>query len=551
MIDLPHIFYNRLFKWVAIVVAIAVFVLVTVNIFGIGDDSFLFMFNNSLDAPLAIIVVISAATIWRLMSTERHNRFLWSGMLMGWGLWAMAETIWTVYSALKQEIAYPSLADIFWALGYFPLGIGLFIRVKTLPTKPNRLQNMLIWGFSAITVLIATIFVIMPVIQDFDPQRLVESILNLFYPLADVFLIIVVWRLFFTYDAGDYGFGWRLLTLGFLFLIIGDLCFTYATWQGLYYPDMKANLISRLVVDVPYTLSYLFWFIGIYALRILLKEEHPIEEAARIRMVRTYGHILIYTDKEDIVIGASPNYDRFFESIHVKRKTLAQVLTISEQDGHAILEKLRAQGRVADLPIQIRNRAGALYEIRLCGLAVINQQQTYLGSNLLLRLRVADAAFDDTLDHESRLMARYVLEQSGSNYKAEIGQFLADYYLSYIKPLINMASHQGGAALSQALLDELRKTANQHNWYMQFNPHTVLDSTKYPLEVLREALPVLLETAKQFVSSITDPDIVEIRMREVSSRVSETIHRDVARYGSPDSEVGFSDHREESFREER
>ena len=131
----------------------------------------------------------------------------------------------------------------------------------------------------------------------------------------------------------------------------------------------------------------------------------------------------------------------------------------------------------------------------------------------------------------------------GSDYKAEIRQFLADYHLAYIRSLLNVASSQGGAAMSQALVDELQETARKHNWQIMLNARTVLDSTVYPLEVLREALPVLVETAKGFVSKVTGPEFVEAHMKEQSARFSEAVHRDAARYGKPDSEVAFADNR--------
>jgi hypothetical protein len=551
MLRLPNIFSDRQFRVVAIAVAIVILVIITINIFVIGGDLFVYTFNSSLNSPLSIFIAAFAASIWRLMGAEKHNRLLWSGMLIGWGLWALAETMWAVYSILGQEVPYPSLADFFWVIGYFPMGIGLITRIRTMPAKPNRSQNMLIFGVSISTILVTLILIFIPIFQSFDPQLVVESILNIIYPLADLFLVIVVWRLFFTYEEGSYGFSWRLLIIGFIFMTVSDFIFTYAVWQGIYYPDMKANLISTLAIDVPYTVSYLIWFIGIYALRILLKEEHPIEPGARVRMVRTYGHILVYIKNDGTVIDISPNFNRFFEADNVKGKSLAEALTISEQDGHAVLEKLRSEGKVSDLPIQIRNRSGAWQEISLTGLAVYGYQKEFLGGNLLLRMRVADTWFDDDLHQESRLITGYLLEKSASSFKTEIGQFLSDYYLSYIKSLLDMAFHQGGAVISQALIDQLQETANKRNWQMQFNQRTVLDNTNYSLEVLREALPVLFDTAKRFVSEIVDPVLVEARMREVSSQFSDTVHRDVARYGKAESEVGFSDHRQEALAEKR
>lgn len=380
---LPNIFLNRHFKAMAIAVAVAIFVLVIFNIFVIGGDVFIYTFNSSLNSPLAIIITISALSVLRLMKTENHNRFLWLGIVIGWGFWALAETIWTGYSIIGREVPYPSLADFFWVIGYVPMGVGLITRFRTIPARPNRSQNMFTLGVSALTIFIAIFFIFVPIVQSFDVQRLIESILNFIYPLGDLFLLIIVYRFFFTYEEGDSGFSWRLLSLGFLLMAVSDFIFTYTSWQGLYYPDMIANGISRLT-DVLYSASYLIWFLGIYAMRFLLKKEYHSKLANRIRVVRTYGHILVYTKGDNSVINVSSNFDRFFENANVLGKSLAQALTISEHNGQAILETLRKDGRVADLTLQICNRSGVLQNVRLSGLAVYDSEKNYMGANLLL-----------------------------------------------------------------------------------------------------------------------------------------------------------------------
>ena len=538
--NLPHIFSNPQFKRATIAAAIFILILLTTNIFVIGGDSFVRSFNSSPDAPLAIIVTVTAASIWRQTSTEKQLRHLWTGLVVGWALWALAEIIWAFYSILGQEVPYPSLADLFWVVGYIPMGIALLVRIRTMPAKPTQSQNLIIWGVSAATILITSIFVFIPVFQGFDPQRLVESILNLIYPLADLFLVIIVWRMFLTLEKGDYGFGWRLVTVGLMLMTFSDLSFTYATWQELYYPNMEANTLSRLVVDVPYTVSYLILFLGIYALRILLSEQHPIELADPPRMVPLYGHILIYTKSDNTVMAVSPNFDRFFKSNAVKGKSLAEVLTISDQDEHAIFERLQIERKIADLPIQIQNHFGVSQRVELCGMAIHNPRKEYSGANILLRIPVEEnVSFDEALCQDDRSMVKYLLNRSGSNYKAKIGQFLLDYYLAYIKALFKFVFREGGETMSQSLLDGLLETSKKHNWQMRFNLQTILDGD-YSLEVLREALPILLETAKQFASGVTDPEIVGAQMQTLSMQFSEAVHRDVAFYCEEKSEVRFA-----------
>lgn len=541
--NLPPVFSNRRFRWMAVAVAATALIMITINVFVIGGDQFVYTLNSSINSPLAALVAISGGVIWRSMSKDKYNRILWSGILIGWALWALAEIIWSIYSVLGQEVPYPGIADFFWVIGYIPLGIGLITRSMTMPVKANRRQSIFIVGISIVTIVVALFAVILPTVQEFDPQRIYEGILNLTYPLGDLILLVIVWRLFFTYEAGDYGFGWTLITLGFIFNSVADFVFLYSTWQGSYYPDMQANLISRLGTDVPYTLSYLLWFIGIYALGIMLNEKPPLEPGARVRLVRTYGNILIYTKKDDTVMDVSPNFEQFFGTGNVRGKTLAQALAIPAAEAQSMLDKLRVDGKLTELPVQIRNRSGNPQDARLSGVAIFGPHNAYFGSNILLRMRITDTSFDAALKEESRQMVKFVLEKSGSNAQAEVGQFLADYYLSYVKSMLDMAFHQGGTTVSQALLNQFEELSKKHNWQLRFKFETVLDDLDYPLDVLREALPALLELSKRFVAEIINPAAVEARMQQVRSRFSDSILRDVEFYQKVGNEVGFADHR--------
>ncbi len=540
---MPKILSNRQFRWAAIAVAIVVLVFLAVNILLIGGDAFVIGFNSILNPPLAIIITILAAIAWHRMRAEGRRRFLWLGMLIGWALWALAETVWAIYTIQGQEIPYPSVADFFWLLGYIPMGIGLVARVLTMPAKPTRSQNMIILGVSAATIIIAGVLVFRPIFQSFDPERLVESILNITYPLADLFLLIVVWRLFFTYEGGDSGFVWRLLTVGFVLMTVSDFIYTYTTWQEVYYPDSKVNVLSWLLVDFPYTLSYLAWFLGILALLIVQHKRLPIEAVVQSKMVPRYGHVLVYTKNDDTVIEVSPNFP-LFGAGRMAGKSLAEVLPISEQVGRSICERIRAEGKVADLPIQVVDRSGVSSEARLSGVAVTNLQQEYTGADFLLRIPTEDDSFDQALSQEAKGMVRHVLNQSGSNYQAEVRQFLADYHIPYIKSLLDVASSRGGATMSQAFVDELQEAARKRGWPMRFNAQTVLDSSDYPLEVLREALPVLVETAKRFIANVTGPAFVEAQIKEQSLRFSEAVHAEAAFYRKPESEIRFADNRQ-------
>ncbi len=545
----PHLLSNRRFLVGAIPAAVFALTLLTVNLFGLGGDKFIFAFNNFINFPLALLVVAAAASAQRLMQAERRSRLLWMGLLLGWILWALAEAIWLGYMVFNQEAPYPSFADVFWLLGYLPMSAGLTLRAQTMPARQNPLQTLVALLITSVTALLVVLFLFIPVLQNLSAQEILANVPNFLYPLADLFLISVVWRLLFIYEEGDYGAAWKLLLLGFAAIALSDLVYTFAALREVYYPDMRANFLSRFI-DSVYSLSYIFWFLGAHALlsQRKIEERQPAIEEARppkVRIVRTYGHILAYTQSDDSVLEVSSNFGNFFREEKVVGKSLAEALTISEPTARLILDKIRAEGKIADFPVQIRNLSGAAQEVKISGLAINNSQKGYMGANLLLRTRVADKSFDEPLDSSSRAMIRFLLERSGSSNKSEIGQFLADYYTAYLRALLEVASRQGGATLVQALIDTLNQTAQAQGWQIQLNPQTILpDNAEYTLETLREALPALLESGKKFISDVTDPSLVEARMEEVSSRIGAAIHRDVERYLKEGSEVPLADRRE-------
>lgn len=524
----PQLTANQPFRRVVYLVAAVILALLAVDLFVIGGDAFVFNLHSSLNPPFAILVTLTAYALWRTVRTEPRRQRMWTGLTLGWSLWALAETVWGIASLLGQEVPYPSLADLFWVLGYFPMGYGLLARLRETPVRPTRRQRYLVLVVSAVTFAFTFVFVFLPILEYFDPADLVASVLNVLYPLADVFVLSVIWWMFFTYEGGEYGIGWRLLTVGFILMTFSDLVFTYADWNELYYPDMRATLLSRLAIDFPYTVSYLLWIAGIYALRLLRAEERPVVPPRLPRRLPSYGHVLVYTDGEDRLLSASPTFARLFGGGEVRGKTLAEALSISEQEQQTITTKLRFTSKVADLPVHVRDRSGATREVQVSGLAPFSTQREYAGANLVLRARVEDPAFDSSLSNESRGLARHVLKRSGSRFETEQASFLLEYYLAQFRLLLQCVEEEGGEAMSGALLAELQSYAERQGWPLRFLPGTLLED-RYELEALRAILPALLEAAVAFASRAVDPQTVRARLQELSAMIDAEAHRDAQR----------------------
>ena len=204
VVRLPLILSDRKFVIPAAILAcigLAFLLIMASNVLG---DEMIFTLGSVLNAPLAILITILAASIYQRMGIQKQPRGMWAGLVICWALWAVAESLWFIFSLTGNEPPYPSWADLFWLLGYIPLVIGLVSRLRSIPNKPTLFQEILIWLISLLIILAAGLFVIRPTIVYWGEGRLVENLPNIIYPVADLIVAIIILRLFFSFEKGDY-----------------------------------------------------------------------------------------------------------------------------------------------------------------------------------------------------------------------------------------------------------------------------------------------------------------------------------------------------------
>ena len=240
---------------------------ITINLiyFETSDPASIFI-NTILNPPLAAIGVILAFYLARQAQPSHRSRMLWIGLVIGWICWTVAETLWTYAFITGLEFPYPGWADLFWCVGYFPMYLALGIRGRMIIEKPSRLNQAIVMVISILIFGFTFYGVLLPILRAYDSSAVLESLLSLFYPLADTFLVIQALRILFPAHKGTFAYSWFWIALGFILSAFSDLFFSYASGLELYYPDMQVNLISVFLVDVPYTLSYLFFIVGLIPL---------------------------------------------------------------------------------------------------------------------------------------------------------------------------------------------------------------------------------------------------------------------------------------------
>jgi hypothetical protein len=516
-------------SWKHIVIVSLVIIYIVINVFRIGGDPFVINLNSNIVYPLAIGITGMALMLWQKLGTIGKNRLLWSGLAFGWALWTIAEIWWGIAGLIYQEVPYPSGADFFWLVGYIPMYIALWERSRSLPKPNNPLQIAGIWFSILFSIGWTIYFVIIPILRDSEATTLLENILGITYPLADLFLLIMVLRIFFTFRHGMYGRAWGWLSTGFIFVSLADLIFAYATTVGLYYPDRQANLISTMGVEVPYTLGYLFWLVGLAYVQTIQKSHQMRQETPAPLALVPNTHILVFTKEDDSVTSVSLNYWRVYQREFVLGKKLAEVIECSPEKMESFLSDIKSKEILTEQTISVQTRFGH-QTVLISGASEAIVHKGCSGAILLLRLYTEDYYLDDLLSDFQDRTVHSLLEKTGTQVKEEedIKHLLAHYHLAFISAFYNRVFSEGGSIMADAFITELQSVMESRGWQVGIRSDNLLDVSAISLSETREALPVLSESAKQFVVQITDEIVTNSIIQKVQSFFDECTLKNIA-----------------------
>ncbi len=514
--------------WVHISIAVLVVIYVAVNVFVIGGDAFVIALNNVAANPLALAVAIMALWLWRRLAVGRLNRQLWLGLLLGWVLWTVGEFWWTAAAFAGGEVPYPSWADFFWLVGNVAMGAALWLRARSLPKARGRLQT-LGWWVAALFIGLTVLFVLIPILREPDPSW-VTNVLNLLYPALDLLLLVLVLRILVTYREGEYGAAWSWLGAGFALHSVSNLVFSAADIAGVYLPEKQVNMLSVLGVDVPYTLSYGAWLVGLVMLAQLLRTHRP-RPAAQVSLVPIPDtHVLVFCGADDRVMSVSHNHGRVFAP-KMTGELGATALGLAREDLAPLLQELRTK-RVLEPRTLISKCQMGNTPITVSGVAVVNLQGKYEGATLLAQVLTGDMTLDTLLTQEEQAVVRSVLKKAGGQDQEDelIKQLLTGFTMAHLQAFLDRAFAEGGGIMVDALRAELGAAVAQRRWRLIIGPDLSLDTSGLSLVEIREALPVLMETARAFVARLGSEDDAAAIIEAVRSLFDPAVLEQVARF---------------------
>lgn len=187
-------------------------------------------------------------------------RRAWTWLAAGMWIWLLAQLIFAFYKLILKQSPYPSPADLFFVIAYFPLFIGLMVLVKDFKSTGlpmGSAGSYVVQGFLLLGAYGTVFFtLLLKFLRNEDALEL--KFLNVGYPTFDFLLIAmtsVLIRVSWMLRGGSLAKSWIMLCVGFLVLGVADIAFAYNAYPFL---------------DILFFSSYFFVALaGVYQLRML------------------------------------------------------------------------------------------------------------------------------------------------------------------------------------------------------------------------------------------------------------------------------------------
>lgn len=481
----------------------------------------------------ALIATFLFVRVWRSTSRKDISKKIWGQIVVGMVMWTVAEATWAYYEViLGQEVPYPSLADLFWLFGYVMFSVALLNQYRLFQTTPTQSQKLAITWLVVVFSLIGSFLVLIPIVESFDPAKLLESLLNIAYPLFDLVLLILTLAIIFSLEQGRFALTWRLLGLGLVFMSTADLMFSYASWNEIYFPESRLNNIT-LLIDTLYYVSYLTLGLAAYTYQIFSDSLQSVKIDMVLRAL-TRSNVLVFVDRNGRIISVSDNFLNLVRSQsqgQYVKMPLSEALGIDQALIADIVLKTIQHASLSTQPMEIRDARGSLRTIWLTSLAIYDEQRNLMCIAMVLRTNFdLQDEQERSLTEEQKMLVNYYLTQAGT-YRSEENQVIKAYFFEQIRLLYSLIQQFSGVLVADKLMLYLNQVVSQKDWHFTFTGEEISIPEEYEGETLATRLSTLLQEAKTFAGNMTNLKVVEQEMKILDNNLSVDNLQFVDKYG--------------------
>jgi len=178
---------------------------------------------DSIEIRTVVLAVGDIAAVLMIIAGirryEPQRRMAWWLLAGALAAWMIADVIFGAYQSAGKDV-YPSIADVFYLLGYVLVVAGLLRAVRV---RSPAFDMRAVFDPAIVTIGIGFILwteIAEPILNDHEAGTL-ETVVSLAYPLADVLLLAITARL--TLGARRSERALLVLIAGLLLLLAGDI----------------------------------------------------------------------------------------------------------------------------------------------------------------------------------------------------------------------------------------------------------------------------------------------------------------------------------------
>lgn len=250
----------RIIRWSAIILLLVSAFLVIARPL---PARYLVVTSDTQQALFALFAAITTIVAGFRLSVDNPFRRIW--LLTGFGLllWSGGDFCWWLLEAVIGIAPFPSVADVFWSLGYIPLFAGLVYAYRKLGARPTAISIVVSAILVGILLIDSFVFLFIPVLA--GKIGVIEKVLDLGYPIGDAVLMVpIIFTLLTTRFKTTSGL-WKWMLLGLTLRIVADSLFSYMTFNN--------SFSSGGYLDVLWMSGYfVFWMTSLSQIERDLRE---------------------------------------------------------------------------------------------------------------------------------------------------------------------------------------------------------------------------------------------------------------------------------------
>jgi hypothetical protein len=238
---------------------IAVLVVGAALVLGRFDRPVLGTVSDVLSPTVASVALFAAILAAREIGVRRNGRLstVWFSLMLGVLFWFLSEVAWSIYPLLLQiSTPYPSVADAFGIVGYFPILVGLSLQVSPF-MEAFEARHVLLALFVAAVLGFLGLFLLLPLVAVGETFSVL--VVSCAYPVLDMITLFVAIPTLLVFAKGTFWKPFLFLVLGIVLALSAHLLSAWTTSNGTYYSGHPLELL--------FDWGYLSAALGFYEMR--------------------------------------------------------------------------------------------------------------------------------------------------------------------------------------------------------------------------------------------------------------------------------------------